>query len=210
MRRAWGAGPQTRVVLVVGRMRWRKGHHVVVDALSRLKALGLQDFLCVFASEDGVRTRYAGDLWDRVLATGTADCVRLVGRIEDLAAAYAAASIVVSAAVQAEGVQRATLEAQAMACPVIVSNLSAGADVVLSPPAVSEERMTGLRVPAGDAAALAAAMVRLFALPPAARHAIGARGRAWASESFNAAQVRERTLALYASVGNGADPREFA
>ena len=83
--------------------------------------------------------------------TGAADFVRLAGRIDDLPAAYAASSVVISAAVQAEGVQRATLEAQAMARPVIVSDLSAGADVVLAPPAVSEgqDRMTGMRFPAG-------------------------------------------------------------
>lgn len=206
LRQSWGAGPQVKVMLVVGRMSRRKGHHVVVDAVARLKALGLKDFVCVFASEGGVRTRYAGDLWDRVLATGTGDCVRLAGRIDDLPAAYAAASVVVSAAVQAEGVQRATLEAQAMARPVIVSDLSAGADVVLAPPAVSEERMTGLRFPAGDASALAAAIVRLFSVSEASRRAIGARGRAWASANFNPAIVREQTLALYEAVGRSRTP----
>jgi glycosyltransferase involved in cell wall biosynthesis len=201
MRQSWGAGPQTKVMLVVGRMSRRKGHHVVVDAVGRLKALGLKDFLCVFASEGGVRTRYAAALWDRVLATGAADFVRLAGRIEDLPAAYAASSVVISAAVQAEGVQRATLEAQAMARPVIVSDLSAGADVVLAPPAVSEDRMTGMRFPAGDASALAAAVVRLFSIPEASRLAIGARGRVWASATFNAAAIRDQTLALYEAVG---------
>jgi glycosyltransferase involved in cell wall biosynthesis len=38
-------------------------------------------------------------------------------------AAYAAATVVVSAAVQPEGLQRAILEAQAMARPVVVSDL---------------------------------------------------------------------------------------
>jgi glycosyltransferase involved in cell wall biosynthesis len=201
VRQSWGAGPQTKVMLVVGRMSRRKGHHVVVDAVGRLKALGLKDFLCVFASEGGVRTHYAAALWDRVLATGAADFVRLAGRIDDLPAAYAASSVIVSAAVQAEGVQRATLEAQAMARPVIVSDLSAGADVVLAPPAVSEDRMTGMRFPAGDASALAAAVVRLFSIPEAARVAIGARGRVWASTNFNAEAIRAQTLALYETVG---------
>ena len=79
-------------------------------------------------------------------------------------AAYAAATVVVSAAVQAEGLQRAILEAQAMARPVVVSDLAVGPEVVLAPPAVAEERMTGLRVPADDEAALAAALIRLFSL----------------------------------------------
>jgi len=120
-------------------------------------------------------------------------------------AAYAAAGAVVSAAVQPEGLQRAILEAQAMARPVIVSDLGAGADIVLTPPAVPEGRITGLRFPAGDHAALAATLLRLFSLPDAARRAMGARGREWVLEHFAAAVVAQQTLRLYDEVtGSGA------
>ena len=40
-------------------------------------------------------------------------------------------------------------------------------------------------------------MIRLFSMPPAARAAIGARGRAWVLANFNAAAVAEPTLRLY-------------
>ena len=112
-------------------------------------------------------------------------------------AAYAAAAVVVSAAVQPEGLQRAILEAQAMARPVIVSDLGAGPDVVLTPPAVPESRITGLRFHAGDDAALAAALLRLFSLPEPVRRAMGARGRDWVLGHFNAPAVAEQTLRLY-------------
>ncbi len=135
-----------------------------------------------------------------MLASETADIVRLSGPIADLPAAYAAANAVVSAAVQPEGLQRALLEAQAMARPVIVSELAAGADVVLAPPAVPHDRMTGLRFATGDDAALAAAVIQLFSLPESAQHAIGARGRAWVQEHFNAAAVSDMTLKLYSNV----------
>ena len=170
----------------------RKGHHVAVKAVHRLKERGLKDFVCVFAGEDQGRTHYTGELWDLVSATGTADVVRLAGAVDDMPAAYAAATVVVSAAVQPEGLQRAILEAQAMARPVVVSDLAAGPDVVLAPPAVPEERMTGLRVPADDEAALAAALIRLFSLSDAARAAIGRRGREWVGGAFRRGQHRAR------------------
>ena len=106
--------------------------------------------------------------------------------VTDMPAAYAAAAVVVSAAVQPEGLQRAILEAQAMARPVVVSDLGAGPDVVLTPPAVPEDRITGLRFPAGDDAALAATLLRLFAMPEPTRRAMGARGRDWVLGHFNA------------------------
>jgi glycosyltransferase involved in cell wall biosynthesis len=204
IRRAWGIGADTKVILVVGRMLRRKGHHVVVKAVHRLKARGLKDFVCVFAGEDQGRTHYTGELWDLVSQTGTADVVRLVGTVEDMPAAYAAATVVVAGAVQPEGLSRAILEAQAMARPVIISDLAAGPEVVLAPPAVTEERMTGLRVPAGDEAALAAALIRLFSLSDGARFAIGARGRAWVTAHFDEPTVSRATLALYAEVGRAA------
>ncbi len=66
IRRSWGVAPDTKVILVVGRMLRRKGHHVVVKAVHRLKERGLKDFVCVFAGEDQGRTRYTGELWDLV------------------------------------------------------------------------------------------------------------------------------------------------
>ena len=137
IRRSWGVAPDTKVILVVGRMLRRKGHHVVVKAVHRLKERGLKDFVCVFAGEDQGRTRYTGELWDLVTETGTSDVVRLTGAVDDdMPAAYAAATVVVSASIQPEGLQRAILEAGAMARPVVVSDLAAGPDAVLAPPAV--------------------------------------------------------------------------
>jgi glycosyltransferase involved in cell wall biosynthesis len=202
VRRHWGVGPDTKVILVVGRMTRRKGHHLMVLAARRLKDLGLTDFMCVFAGEDQGGTRYAGELWDLVLASDTTDVVRLVGALDDLPAAYAASTVAVSAAIQAEGLQRAILEAQAMARPVVVSELGAGPDVVLSPPAVADDLMTGLRVAAGDDAALAAALIRLFTMPEPVRAQIGRRGRDWVLSHFNAATVSDTALRLYADIAD--------
>jgi glycosyltransferase involved in cell wall biosynthesis len=121
-------------------------------------------------------------------------------------AAYAAASVVVSAAVQPEGVQRAILEAQAMARPIIVSDLGAGTDVVLTAPAVPESRIAGFRFDTGDDAALAAALLRLFSMPEQNRATIGRRGRDWVADHFNAGIVAEQTLRVYGQIGGPAAP----
>ena len=197
VRRAWGVKADTKVILIVGRILRRKGHHVVVQAARRLKDMRMKDFLCVFVGEDHGRTHYTGELWDLVLATGTMDVVRMAAPVNDMPAAYAAASVVVSAAVQPEGLQRAILEAQAMARPLIVSDLAAGPDVVLTPPAVPEGRITGLRFQSGDNSELTAALLRLFAMPEPTRRAIGLRGRDWVLGHFNAPAVAERALRLY-------------
>jgi glycosyltransferase involved in cell wall biosynthesis len=168
--------------------------------VSRLKEMGLKDFLCVFVGEDQGLTRYTGELWDSVLGTNTTDDIRMAGTMDDMPAAYAAATVVASAAIQPEGLQRVILEAQAMGKPVVVSDLGAGPDAVLAPPAVAEDRMTGLRFSSGDAAALAAALIRLFSLPESGRTAIGARGRAWVAANFNAEAAAAPMLRVYAEI----------
>jgi glycosyltransferase involved in cell wall biosynthesis len=181
----------------------RKDHHVAVKAAQRLKDTGFKDFLCVFVGEDRGRTHYTGELWDLVLSTGTMDVIRMAAPVADMPAAYAAAAVVVPAAVQPEGLQRSILEAQAMARPVVVSDLGAGPDVALTPPAVPENRITGLRFAAGDDAALAVTLLRLFSLPEPARRAMGARGRDWVLGHFNAGAVAEQTLRLYDEIAGG-------
>jgi glycosyltransferase involved in cell wall biosynthesis len=204
MRAAWGVKRDTKLILISGRILRRKGHHVAVRAVKRLKEMGLKDFLCVFIGEDRGRTRYTGELWDLVLTTGTMDVIRMASPVADIPAAYAAASVVVSAAVQPEGIQRAILEAQAMARPIIVSDLGAGPDVVLTAPAVPESRIAGLRFQAGDDAALAAALLRLFSMPDPNRATIGRRGRDWVLAHFNPATVAEQTLRLYDEIAGQA------
>jgi len=210
IRHIWGFKRDTKVILIVGRIVRRKGHHVAVRAAKRLKEMGLKDFLCVFVGEDRGRTHYTGELWDLVLSTGTMDVIRMAAPVSDMPAAYAAAAVVVSAAVQPEGLQRAILEAQAMARPVVVSDLGAGPDVVLTPPAVPEGRITGLRFHAGDDAALAAALLRLFSLPEPIRRGIGARGRDWVLGHFDQPVVARDTLRLYEEIAGRDIPAKAA
>lgn len=204
VRQSWGVNDDTKVIMVTGRILRRKGHHVVVRAMQRLKDFGLTNFLCVFVGEDRGHTNYTGELWDLVLATGTMDVIRMATPVRDMPAAYGAAAVVVSAAVQPEGVQRSMLEAQAMARPVVVSDLGAGPDVVLTAPAVPESRVTGLRFHTGDDRALAAALLQLFSMPATAVDAMGQRGRDWVRGHFDAAIGAEQMLRLYAEVAGRA------
>ena len=90
-----------------------------------------------------------------------------------------------------------------MARPVVVSDLGAGPDVVLTAPGVPESRITGLRFHAGDDRALAAALLQLFSMPEPAIQAIGRRGRDWILGHFNANISAERMVGLYSDLARG-------
>ena len=87
MRAAWGVKPETKVILITGRILRRKGHDVMVRAARRLKDMGMKDFLCVFVGEDRGHTHYTGELWDLVLSTGTIDVIRMAAPVYDMPAA---------------------------------------------------------------------------------------------------------------------------
>jgi len=137
---------------------------------------------------------------DLVQATQTSDVIRIAGPPEDLPAAYGAATAVVSAAIQLEGSPRSLLEAMAMARPVIASDLAAGPEVVLAPPAVAEDRITGLRFPSADEGELAAAVIKLLSASENVRLAIGRRSREHAIRQFSTSDTQGLLLGLYAEV----------
>ncbi|HMA70619.1 MAG TPA: glycosyltransferase [Xanthobacteraceae bacterium] len=200
VRSAWDVGVDTRAIVVIGRILRRKGHHVAVRAAARLKEMGLRDFTFVFVGEDNGRSGYSGELWDLVLATRTSDVIRIVGPPGDAPAAYGAAIAVVAPSIQLEGSHRNVLEAMAMARPVIASDLAAGPDVVLAPPLVTEDRMTGLSFRSGDDGELAAALIRLLSAPESTRLAVGRRGRERAMARFAAEGAATQVLALYSEL----------
>jgi glycosyltransferase involved in cell wall biosynthesis len=199
-RDAWGVGPGTRVIMVVGRILRRKGHHVIVRAARRLKDMGLRDFAFVLVGEDNGGSSYSGELWDMVMATKTTDVIRIAGPPADEPAAYLAATAVISAAIQLESPQRSLLEAMAMARPVIVSDLAAGSDTVLAPPAVTEDRMTGWRFRSGDDAELAATLIRLLSASEGTRLAVGRRGRERVKSLFASEAAPDQMLAVYTEI----------
>jgi len=132
--------------------------------------------------------------------------VRFAGLSDDLPAALAVSAAAVFASTQPEGALSTLMAAQAMGVPVAASDLAAGSGLMLSPPAVGEGRMTGLRFPAGDIDAMAGALTHLRNLSEAERRTIGVRGRAWVSSLGTPAAVAERTLHLYMELVQGRRP----
>jgi len=112
-------------------------------------------------------------------------------------AALTLADVVAVPSIEPEAFGRVAVEAQAAGVPVVASDLGATAETVLAPPATPAEGRTGWRVPAGDAAALAAALGEALALSPAARAALAARARAHVGARFSLAAMTNATLAVY-------------
>ncbi|MFK5599341.1 glycosyltransferase family 4 protein [Methylobacterium sp. HMF5984] len=206
LRRVWGVAPHERVVLLAARLTAWKGQRILIEAAALMRAQGVADFAIVLAGDSQGRVAYERELDALVVARGLEGVVRRVGHCTDMPAAFRAASVVAVPSVEPEAFGRSAVEAQALGTPVVVSDLGAVPETVLSPPEVSAGQRTGWRVPAGDAAALAAALTEALSLGASARDALARRERAHVEANFSLERMVGDTLAIYAKLLGRSEP----
>lgn len=197
MRARFRAGQGDIVVLLPGRLTRWKGQAVLIEAVARLKRAGLGHAMRVVLAGDAQgRSDYESELEARSAEAGLGETVTIAGHVLDMPAAYRAADIVVSASTDPEAFGRIAAEAGAMERPVIASDHGGSREIVL-------HARTGLLVPPGDPAALAAALETMIAMGPEGRQALGRAARAHIARNFTVERMCADTLALYRELLNG-------
>jgi glycosyltransferase involved in cell wall biosynthesis len=177
-RSALGAG-EAPVALTLARLDPQKGLEVLVEAAARTP---------------GVRFAIAGEgperpaLEAQIARLELADRVTLLGRREDAPDLLAGCDLFVLPS-RFEGLPVSVVEAMAASRPVVATAIGGTDEAVV-------EGETGLLVPAGDAAALAAAVGRI-ASDGGLRDAMGAAGRERALAAFTAAEMARAVEATY-------------
>ena len=179
-------GPVVAVALV-GRMLRSKGVPDAAAAVRRLRADGVAvELLLAGAPDEGS----ADSLSEAELeALAREPGVVRLGHVADVRSVWARARIAVLPSRYGEGVPKALLEAAACGRPIVAADMPGCREVV-------RHGETGLLVPPGDVAALAAAIAEL-ARDRSRREAMGRAGRRLVEREFADAIVAEQTLAVY-------------
>ena len=186
LRTAWGLPEGRAIIMLPARVTRWKGQMVLVEAMARLPG----DSLALLVGDAEERPAFKVELLARIESLGLQDRVRLVGHATDMPAALLLADVVIHASTDAEAFGRTVIEAQAMARPVIASDLGAPRETVA-------EGITGWRIPPGDAAALADAIGKALALPPAESAALGARAQAAVLSGYTTEAMQAATIGVY-------------
>ena len=191
MRKAWGVGEDDFVALLPGRLTRWKGQGVLIDAMALLKAQGaLGNARAILAGDAQGRDDYEKELREKIETAGLSAHVFIVGHVSDMATAYAASDVVISASTDPEAFGRVAPEASAMAKPVIATDHGGARETVLT-------NVSGFLVPPGDAEALARALERVIATPPHGRVNMGMAGRAHIIRNYSRERMCIETIELY-------------
>lgn len=183
--RAQHPGP---LLLFVGRLRYYKGLHFLLEALPLLRRPARLLIVGIGPEEARLRAQ--------TRSAGLADRVHFLGEVSDadLPAVYAAADVfTLPSHLRAEAFGIVQLEAQAAGLPVVCTELGTGTSYI------TRHGSTGLVTPPADPAALARAIDLLLANPDLARR-MGAAGQARATQEFSHTRMIERMEQLYARV----------
>jgi glycosyltransferase involved in cell wall biosynthesis len=197
LRKDWGVAPDERIVLVAARLTAWKGQKVLIEAARRLKERGLEGVRYIMAGDPQGRGGYVKELDALIAKAGLKGIAARVGHCADMPAAFLAASVVAVPSIEPEAFGRAAVEAQAMGALVVVSDLGAVPETVLSPPQTAPDARTGWRVKAGDAEALADALHNALNLGASAREAMARRARAHVERQFSLERMTRETLRVY-------------
>jgi glycosyltransferase involved in cell wall biosynthesis len=186
-RRSLGIAPDVPLVGLVAGLRVMKGHPVAVEVARRLACRGRRVhmvFIGAGALEAGIRRAIAD--------AGLEDRVSMTGFVADLPAAIAAVDVALYAAFESEGMSRVLFEYLAVGTPVVASRVGVVSEVL-------EDGKTARLVPAGEPAALAAAIDHLLTDRAGAR-ALGTAGAALVRARLSSDRIASELAQLYAGL----------
>jgi glycosyltransferase involved in cell wall biosynthesis len=178
-----GAGDAC-VGILVARIDGRKGHATLLKSLRAVDDLGVT--LKMWIVGDG-SARAAAESQAARLGLGP-DRVRFLGRRSDIDRLLNAADFFVLPS-DIEGLPLSILEAMAHGLPIVASNVGGVPEII-------QDGINGLLVPAGDDAALAAA-IRRVATDPVLRRRLGDAARERANTAFSLSTMMQKYDLLY-------------
>lgn len=186
----WRLPDGANVVMLPGRLTRWKGHHVLIEAMVKLKR---NDLFAVIIGSDQGRSEYRKELEEAIEARNLGGSIRMVDHCSDMPAAYMLASVVVSASTDPEGFGRVPVEAQAMGRPIVASDHGGAQETI-------KRGETGWLVPPSNPEMLAKAIDEALSLSAGQRAVLATRAMSHVAAHFTTDLMVHRTLDVYAEL----------
>ncbi|HLH93854.1 MAG TPA: glycosyltransferase [Xanthobacteraceae bacterium] len=200
LRQAWKIPDRDRVVVVPGRVAAWNGQAIVPQLARALADEGIKGLTYAIVGEHATYRGYAREIMKQARELGVGRLLRLTGHCPDVPAALAVADIVLVTAVEAPLLGSIVAQAQAMARPVITTDVGMLPEHVLVPPRMPEELRTGWVVAAADPLGATEALKLALRLDSTEYQAMAARARQFAEYMFSPQSAAVATRAVYMSL----------
>jgi glycosyltransferase involved in cell wall biosynthesis len=188
-----GVPPDAPLLVMAGRISPWKGQHIFVEALARVRAARpAVHGVIVGLAEEADGPGYAASVRAQADALGLGSHLHMSGFRADLPQVLAAADVVVHCSVKPEPFGRVIIEGMAAGRPVVASALGGAAEIIA-------DGQDGRLTPAGDPAALAAALLRLLDDPREAER-LGQAARRTVAQRYQVGAHVQAVLAFYERV----------
>jgi glycosyltransferase involved in cell wall biosynthesis len=187
LKKKWGLDEELPLIMLPGRVTSLKGHEVFIEALARIRDLSWRA-VCVGTLDSQSAlfkklNRLIGEL-------GLSQVVQFTGHEDDMPAAYAAADLVISATTdKPEAFGRVSIEAKAMARPIIASAHGGSLETVVP-------GQTGWLFEPGDPIGLSDVMRMALLKPDLCKQYID-NGFRHVHQHFTTRQMCQSTIDLY-------------
>jgi glycosyltransferase involved in cell wall biosynthesis len=183
----WGCADDAFLILLPGRVTYWKGHDVFLQALALIRDMPWRAVCVGTFDPHSAHYKKMRQMLDEL---DLADRVQFPGHEDDMPAAYAASGLVISAATgEPEAFGRVSIEAQAMARPIIASAHGGSLETVIP-------GQTGWLFKPGDIHGLAGVMRIALSRPDLCRQ-YGDSGFRRVHRHFTTRQMCQSTLDLY-------------
>lgn len=183
----WQLPEDKHLILMPSRLTRIKGHHVLLEALTKLNR---KDFMCIICGSTPERGRYEQELTELIHKLGLQEVVRIVPILNDVPAGMRLAQVMVAPTLVPEGFGRMPVEAQATGTPVVASAIGGHNETIL-------HGETGWLVQPDDAAAMAEAINTALNMTELERATMATKAMSFVAEHFGRQQMTDATLAVY-------------
>lgn len=177
-----------KVIFLGGRITSWKGHHLLIEALSKMKN---RHFYCVIDGDAQGRDEYINKLKELIKKYRLGNKVFIRDKVLlDMPAAMMTANIICSAALEPEAFGRTTAEGQAMGKIVVASDIGGSLDII-------KDGVNGKLYENNNAQALAEALDWALNLSDKEAEKIGKAAIKNVKDNFTLKQMCDKTIAVY-------------
>ncbi len=196
MKSEWKLSPNNFTILMPGRLTYWKGQETLIEALNILiEDYNKTNFQVILLGSDQGRKVYKKKLVNLAIRYRLNNKIKFIEHCKEMPIAYSLADVIVSASVEPEAFGRVAVEAQAMAKPIVASDLGGSKESII-------KGKSGFLYKYDDPRQLAKTLNAISELDEDSLNFIGNEGRKNITKKYDVEAMCDSTLREYKKLLN--------